>query len=133
MQRRLGDGSSPSVFCCSVFLNSFMCLLLAVLGLCCCVAFSLTAAGRGYSPLQCVSFSFAVALLLRSRALGHSGFSSWCSWALEHRLSACGTQALLFCGVCDLPGPGIKSVSPALTDESFTTEGPAKSPACVLY
>ena len=66
---------------------------LFVLGLCCCVGFSLVAAGRGYSSLHCAGFSFAAVLLLRSRALGHLGFSSWGAWAPEHRLSACGTQA----------------------------------------
>ena len=37
-----------------------------------------------------------------ARALGHAGFSS------------CGTWAQLLCGMWDLPGPGIKPVSPAL-------------------
>ena len=68
-------------------------LLLAVLGLRCCVGFSLVAVSRGYSLvavrrfLICCGFSCC-----RTQAIGHAGFSSsglssWGSWALEHRLS----------------------------------------------
>ena len=34
----------------------------------------------------------------------------------EHGLNTCGTWALLLCSILDLPGPGIKPMSPALTD-----------------
>ena len=33
----------------------------------------------------------------------------------------------LFCGMRDLPGPGIEPVSPALAGGFFTTEPPGKS------
>ena len=66
---------------------------MAVLGLPCCVSFSLVAVSRGYSLvavwrfLICCGFS-----CYRTQAIGHAGFSScglrsWGSWALEHRLS----------------------------------------------
>ena len=42
------------------------------------------------------------------------GLCSWGSWALEHRLSSCGTRAQLLCDIWDLPRSGIKPVSPAL-------------------
>ena len=42
------------------------------------------------------------------------GLSNCSSWALEHRLNSCGTQVQLLCGMWDLPGSGIKLVSPAL-------------------
>ena len=41
------------------------------------------------------------------------------SWALEHRLSSCGAQALLLCGMWNLPRPGIKPMSPALAGRSL--------------
>ena len=50
------------------------------------------------------------------------GLSSGGSWALEHRLSSCGTQAQLFHSMWGLPGSGIKPMSPELTGGFFTTE-----------
>ena len=62
----------------------------------------------------------------RAWPLGHEGFSSWacgfsswCSWALEHRLRSCG-------GFWNLPRPGMESVSPALAGGFFATEPPGK-------
>ena len=70
-----------------------------------------------------------------------SGFScgaglwgSWAqqcgSWALEHRLNSCGTRAYLLRGMWDLPGSGVKPMSPALAGRSFTAEPPQKP--CIL-
>ena len=39
--------------------------------------------------------------------------SSYGLWALEDGLSSCGTPAWLLCGIWNLPGPGIKPLSPA--------------------
>ena len=61
-----------------------------------------------------------------TRALELAGFRSCGSWALEHRLSSCSTQAQLLRGIWDLPGPGIKPLSPALAGGFFTTELPGK-------
>ena len=44
-----------------------------------------------------------------------------CDWGC--RLSSCGAQALLLLSIWNLPGPGIKRVSPALASE-FPTTGP---------
>ena len=70
---------------------------------------SLVAASRGYSSLWCTGFSLWWLLLLR-----HTGprasvvvacrLSSCGLRALEHRLSSCGTWALLLHGMWDLLG-----------------------------
>ena len=54
---------------------------------------SLVAASGGYSLLWCAGFSLWWLLLLRSMGSRCAGFSSCGSWALEHRLSSCGTWA----------------------------------------
>ena len=60
-------------------------------------------------------------------ALGHAGFSSCGLWALERRLSSCGTRALLLRSMWDLPRPGIEPMSPALAGGFLTTVPPRKS------
>ena len=57
---------------------------------------------------------------------GHLDFSSYSSWALEHRLNSCSTQAYLLRGMWDLSRAGIKLVSPALAGRFFITELPGK-------
>ena len=47
------------------------------------------------------------------------------------RLSNCGSRAQLLCGMWDLPGPGLKPVSPALAGRLSTTAPPGK-PRSVL-
>ena len=49
------------------------------------------------------------------------------SWALEHDLSSCGTQAYLPCSMWNLLRPGIKLISSALADRFLTTGPPRKS------
>ena len=75
-------------------------------------------------------FSLQWLLLLGSAGSRHSGFNSCGSWALEHRLNSCSTQAQMLCGMWDLPKSGIEPVSPALAGRFFTTEPPQK-PLCV--
>ena len=60
---------------------------------------SLVAVSGGYSSLWCAGFSLRWLLLLRSMGSRHTGFSSCgmglssCgSWALECRLSSCGSR-----------------------------------------
>ena len=50
-----------------------------------------------------------------AQALGHTGFRSRSSQALEHRLISCGTQAQWPCSMWDLPGPGIKPCIPCIS------------------
>ena len=73
----------------------------------------LSSCGAGASPAE-------------ASLIGGVGFSSCGSWALEHRLSSCGTQAELLCGRWHLPGSGIEPVSLALASEFFATEPPGK-------
>ena len=63
-----------------------------------------------------------------ARRLGSCG-----SWALECRLSSCDTRAQLLRGMWDLPGPGIKPMSPALAGGFLTTAPPGKSLSPFLY
>ena len=75
---------------------------------------SLVVASRGYSLLRCAGFALRW-LLLWSMGSRHAGFSS------------CGARAQLLHGTWDLPGPGLKPVSPALTGRFLTTAPPGKS------
>ena len=56
------------------------------------------------------------------------GLSSYGTRALELRFSSCGARDYLLCGTWDLPGPGLKPVSPALAGRFLTTAPPGKSP-----
>ena len=62
-----------------------------------------------------------------AQALGRTGFRSRSLQAPEHRLISCGTQAQLPCGMGDLPGPGIKRVSPASAGGLPSSVPPGKS------
>ena len=62
-----------------------------------------------------------------SEQASHCGGLSCCrAWALEHRLSNCGTQAQMLRGMWDLLGPGLEPVSPALAGGLLTTVPPGK-------
>ena len=97
-----------------------------MLGLPCCAGFSLVVASRGYSLAavrrHCRGFC------CQAWALGHLDFSSWGSWALEHRLNSCDARAYLLRGLWDLPRSGIGPMSPKLAGRLFTTELPGKPP-----
>ena len=54
---------------------------------------SLVVASRDYSSLGCMGFSLRWLLLLWSTGSRRVGFSSCGAWALEHRLSSCGSWA----------------------------------------
>ena len=85
---------------------SFVCLLLAVLGLCGCAGFSL-AVSSSYSLVAVWGL-----FLLQSKWAPH-GLSSCGSQALEHTLNSCGVSGELLRGRRDLPGSGIEPMSPA--------------------
>ena len=97
----------------SVFEEQFLILMKSNLPICsfffffgCFVAvcgLSLVAASRGYSSLWCAGCSLWWLLLLWSTGSKHAGFSSCGSWALERRLSSCGTRAYLLRSMWDLP------------------------------
>ena len=69
-----------------------MYLLLAMLGLCCCVDFSLVLASRGYSLVGVCGF-FTVVASCGAWALGCVDFRNSGSQALEHRFHSGGAQA----------------------------------------
>ena len=94
-------------------------LFLAVLGLCCCLGFSLVVASGGYSSSRRPSLSCSVFPCCGARAAGHEDFSSSGSWALEHRLGSCGSWAWL---LCNLPRLRMEPMSLALAGGFFTTE-----------
>ena len=69
---------------------------------------------------RCTGFSLQWFLLLESTgSLGHPGFGSCSSRALEHGLNRCGTRAWLFRSMWDPPRSGIKPVSLALAGSSL--------------
>ena len=95
-----------------------------------CGGFSLL--GEGFLQLRCAGFLLWWLILLQSTGSKREGFSSCGSRALEHRLSSCGTQAQLLCGMWDLPGPGLELLSPALAGGLLTTAPPGESLISVL-
>ena len=120
----------------SSFYYKFVYLFLVVLGLCCYLDVSLVAKSGGCSSLGCASSSLQ-GLLCRAWAPGP--WASAAAWlgrfsppALEHRLSSSGTRVELLYGMCDLPGPGIKSISPSLASGFFTTNPPGKPKSLLL-
>ena len=126
-----------SLFWYFFFLNKFIYLFIYFglhLGLCCCAGFlQLQRAGAtlrcGARAFHCGGFSCCGARALGTQAsvVAARGLSSCGSRALEHRLSSCGSWALLLHGMWDLPGPGLKPVSPALAGGFLTTAPPGKS------
>ena len=102
---------------------------MAVLGLCCCVDFSLVATSRGYCLVAVCGLLITVTSRCRAQALEHVSFGSCSCHALDHRFSSCGSPAWLLHSTWDLTGPGIKPVSLGLTGILFTTEVPGKPPS----
>lgn len=75
-------------------------LFMAVLGLGCCVGFSLVADSRDHSLAAIHKFLIVVVPLVVEHGLSmwasvgvDHGLSNCGSWALEHRLHSCGAQA----------------------------------------
>ena len=113
---------------------------MAVLGLWCCVSFSVVAVRRGCSLVAVCRFHCCGFSCCRARALGVWAsvvvarvLSSCSSWALEHRLDSGGACALLLNSVWDFPMSGIKPMSPALADGFFATELPGKPQECYHF
>ena len=101
---------------------------------------SLVVASMGYSSLRsrashCSGFSCCRAQALSAQAslVVARGFSSCGSRALECSLSSCDSQVQLLCSMWDLPGPGIKPMSPALAGGFLTTASPGKSLPYIIF
>ena len=82
---------------------------------------------RAGATLCCAGFLLRWLLLLQSTGFKHAGFSSCALGALERRLCSCGAWAYLLRDMWDLPGPGLKPLSPALAGGFLTTAPPGKS------
>ena len=107
---------------------------MAVLGLRCCMR-DFSGCGRAGATLHCRaqashcrSFSCFRAWTLGAQAsvVVARGLSSCGTRALERRLSSCGAWAELLRGMWDLPGPGLKPVSPELAGGLPITAPPGK-------
>ena len=82
---------------------------------------------RGPLPTAVRGLLIAVAsLCCRARALGTRA-SVVVAWALERRLSSCGSRAQVLCGVWDPPRPGTEPVFPTPAGRLSTTVPPGKS------
>ena len=83
---------------------------------------------------HCGGFSCCGARAVGARAsvVAARGLSSCGTWALECRLSSCGTRAQLLRGMWDLPGPGLEPMSPALTG-GFLTTVPLGKPLAYIF
>ena len=121
---------------CSYFkpLNLGMCfksiiyLFLAVLGLHCCVGFSLVVASGGCSSLQCMAFLlWWFPLLWSTGSGGLTGFIRCGSWAPEEGLSSWGAWAWLHLSMWNLSGPRTEPMSPPLAGGFSPTVQPGKS------
>ena len=96
--------------------------------------FSLVVSSGGYSLVAVCGLPVAVASLVAQHGLWSTWasvvathrLSSCTSWTLEHRLSSCGTRALLSFGMWDLPGPGFEPMTLALAGGFLTTEPPER-------
>ena len=112
-------------------------LLLVLLGLCCCMDFSLVVVSGDCSHGLLIAAASLVAehrlwVVPASVAAAH-GLSTCGSWVLEHWLNSC-VQELSGSAACgNLPGSGIEPVSPALVGGLFTTEPPGEAFSLLLY
>ena len=82
--------------------------------------------GAGASHCGAFSCYRAQGLGARASVVVARQLSSCGSWVLERRLSTCGARAQLLRGMQDLPGPGLKPMSPALAGGFLTTVPPGK-------
>ena len=103
-----------------VFLNKFIYLFLAVLGLRFC-ARAFSSCGEWGPLFIAVRGPLTIAA---SRVVEHR--------LQMRRLSSCGARAQLLRGMWDLPRPGLEPVSPALAGRFSTTAPPGKPRAMVL-
>ena len=101
----------------ATFLKKFIYLFLAVLGLRFCVrAFS---SCSEWGPLFiAVCGPLTISLTITSLVAEHG--------LQMHRLSSCGSRALLLRGMWDLPRPGLEPLCPALAGRFLTTAPPGK-------
>ena len=88
---------------------------------------SLIVVSQWFFSCKSTGFSLRQLLSLGSTGCRARGLSDRSSRVLERRLSSCGAWAKLLHGVWNLPGPGIRPVSPALAGRFLTTGPPGRS------
>ena len=97
----------------------------------CCRAWASHCGGFSCSGARALGARASVVVARRLSSCGSRALelrlSSCGSRALEHRLSSCGARAQLFRSMWDLPGPGLKPMSPVLAGGFLTTVPPGKS------
>ena len=116
------------------FLKSIY-LFLAVLGLCCHTwAFSSYGEWGLLSTCDAWASHCSGFSCWEAWALGCAGFSTWNTWALDRgSFNSYGPWASLLQSMWDLPGPGIKPVSPTLAGGFLTTGPPGKSKTSFFF
>ena len=97
-----------------IFIFIYFILFLAVLGLCFCARAFSSCSERGPLFIAVRGPLTVAASLVAEHKLQ------------THRLSSCGSGAQLLRSMWDLPGPGLKPVSPALAGRFSTTAPPGK-------
>ena len=96
-------------------------LFLAALGLRCCARAFSSYGERGLLFVVVRRLLIAVVFFLQSTGSRRAGFSS------------CGSRPQLLCSMWDLPGPGLKPVSPALAGGFLPTAPPGKSKVFLFH
>ena len=99
----------------------FIYFLMTLLGLRCCVTFSLVVANEDYCLVVALGLLVAVASLVAEQTLGHAGVSSCSSRALEHRLNSV-AHRLSCSAACGIFLDQGLNPSPTLAGGFFTTE-----------
>ena len=115
-----------------IYINLFIYLFLAELGLCCRARAFSSCGKRGLLFIEVCGLLTAVVSLVAEHGLQARGLSSCGLRALERRLSSCGARTQLLRDTWDLPGPGLEPVSPALAGRFLTTAPPGKSGRQIL-
>ena len=123
-----------SIFFFNFYIYFIYLFIFGCVGLHCCVRAFLQLRREGATlrcgarASHCSGFSCYRARTLDARAsvVVVCGLSSRGSRAPERRLSSCGSRAQLLHGMWDLPGSGLKPVSPALAGGFSTTVPPGK-------
>jgi len=104
-------------------------LLLAALGLHCCVQAFSSCSEQGLLLIVVRGLPIAVASLVAE----HRSLGPQASVVVAHRLSSCGGRAYLLPSMWNLPGPRIQPVSSASAGRFLSTVPPGKPWKCLLW
>ena len=124
------DRASPNSF-----LSVFICLFYGCAGPLSLLRLSLVVVSGDYPSLPCSGFSVWQLLLLQRTDSMHLGFSGCGVWthllglpgSRARGLTGCGVGTWSPCSMWNLPGSGVKPISPALAGGFLTAGPPGKS------